>query len=218
VQERGPATPPSGGLMTGAALSGDDESAGPDVPRLSGAALKESFRRAFDATFWVFFVLAAAAGTACWWLFGPETFFETLYGDLRVFGDILPRIAAALAVAGFVQVLVPRQAVARALGEKSGLQGVALAAGAGAVTPGGPMTSFPLVNALHAAGGGRSALVAYLTSWSVLGLQRILTWEVPLMGADFAVIRALVSLPLPFIAAVIAKLVPTSQDEPKGRG
>ena len=34
------------------------------------------------------------------------------------------------------------------------------------------MTS-PLVTALHAAGTGRSALIAYLTSWSTLGLQRI---------------------------------------------
>ena len=218
MKERGPATPPDSEPKAGAALPADDENIGPAVPGLSAAALKESLRRAFDATFWVFFVLAATAGIACWWLFGPRTFFETLYGDLRVFVDILPRIAAALAIAGFVQVLVPRQAVARALGEKSGIRGVALAAGAGAVTPGGPMTSFPLVNALHAAGGGRSALIAYLTSWSVLGLQRILTWEVPLMGADFAIIRAVVSLPLPFIAALIARLVPTSQDKPKARG
>ena len=63
---------------------------------------------------------------------------------------------------------------------------VALPNAAGMVTPGGPMTSFPLVNALHGLGTGRAALIAYLTSWSTLGLQRILSWELPLMGVEFA--------------------------------
>ena len=199
----------------GAALLADDEGGGPESSAFTRASLRRSVRRGFDATFWIFLVLAAVAGTACWWLLGPETFFATLHGDLTVLVEILPRIAAAMVIAGFVQVLVPRQAVARALSEEAGFKGVALAAGAGVVTPGGPMTSFPIVNALHAAGSGRSALVAYLTSWSVLGMQRILTWEVPLMGADFALLRAVVSLPLPFIAAAMARLVPPPAGEPK---
>jgi hypothetical protein len=217
VQERGSALPPDREpKASGAALAGEgDEDGARDVPGLSAAALRASVRGAFDTTFWVFIVLAAVAGAACWLSAGRETFVETLHGDLALLVEILPRIAAALGIAGFVQVLVPRRAVARALGEQAGIRGVALAAAAGVVTPGGPMTSFPLVNALHAAGGGRSALVAYLTSWSVLGLQRILTWEVPLMGADFALIRAVASLPLPFVAGLIAKLVPAPRNEPK---
>jgi hypothetical protein len=76
------------------------------------------------------------------------------------------------------------------------------------VTPGGPMTSFPLVNALHDLGTGRAALIAYLTSWSTLGLQRILSWELPLMGVEFAVLRFLTSLPLPFVAAAVSRFLP----------
>ena len=82
---------------------------------------------------------------------------------------------------------------------------MALATGVGAVTPGGPMTSFPLVTALHEAGTGRGTLIAYLTSWSTLGLQRIVSWEVPLMGVEFAALRFLTSLPLPFIAGYISR-------------
>jgi uncharacterized membrane protein YraQ (UPF0718 family) len=218
LRRSGSAVPPDDEPKApGADSPGDDNgSAAPDRAALSGAALRESFRLAFDGTFWTFLFLAAAAGSACWWVAGPETFFETLHGDVGVLVEILPRIIAAMAIAAFVQVLVPREAVARALGEKAGLKGIALAAGAGVVTPGGPMTSFPLVNALQAAGSGRSALVAYLTSWSVLGLQRILTWEVPLMGAEFATIRALASLPLPFIAAFTARLLPAAPNEPRG--
>jgi hypothetical protein len=170
--------------------------------------LRQSVRSAFDRTFWFFLILAVVAAIACWFVNGGAVFRESLRGDVELMIDILPRILAAVAIAGLVQVLIPREAVARVLGEEAGVKGVALAAGAGALTPGGPMTSFPLVNALKAAGSGRSALVAYLTSWSVLGMQRVLTWEVPLMGADFAIIRVIASLPLPFVAAAMSRLVP----------
>jgi uncharacterized membrane protein YraQ (UPF0718 family) len=119
---------------------------------------------------------------------------------------VAPKLGAALLIAGFIQVLLPRERVARWLGDQAGLKAVAIAAGAGMVTPGGPMTSFPLVNALHQAGSGRSALVAYLTSWSTLGLQRIMSWELPLMGVEFAAVRFLASLPLPFVAGLVCRL------------
>jgi uncharacterized membrane protein YraQ (UPF0718 family) len=77
------------------------------------------------------------------------------------------------------------------------------------------MTSFPLVSALHAAGSGRGTLIAYLTSWATLGLQRILVWEVPLMGFEFAFVRWLASLPLPFIAGGIARFIPRGRSDPR---
>jgi uncharacterized membrane protein YraQ (UPF0718 family) len=210
-----PPEDPAAAPAAAAPMEGEARADRVDSPELSVGALRQSCRRAFDATFWVFLFLAVASGIACWWMAGRDTVIASLHEDVALLVEILPRIMAAVGVAGLVQVLVPRKTIARALSEEAGLKGVTLAAAAGVVTPGGPMTSFPLVNALHAAGSGRSALVAYLTSWSVLGMQRILTWEVPLMGADFAIIRALASLPLPFIAAFMSRLVPVRPDEPK---
>ncbi len=170
--------------------------------------------RAFDRSFWIFFLLAIVSAAACWAVKGEAVFRQTLFGDLRLLAEILPRIVAALCVAALVQVLIPRKAVAEALGDEAGLRGVALAAGAGALTPGGPMTSFPLVSALHNAGSGRGALIAYLTSWSTLGFQRILSWEIPLMGIEFTAIRLAASLPLPFVAAAISALLPKPARDP----
>ena len=167
-----------------------------------------SLRRIFDRSFWVFAALAAATGTACFLVAGPAAFWDSLGDDLDMFIQVVPKLAAALLVAGFIQVLLPRDKVARWIGERSGLRGMAIASGAGMVTPGGPMTSFPLVNALHGAGTGRSALIAYLTSWSTLGFQRILSWEIPLMGVEFAAVRFLASLPLPLVAGLISRLLP----------
>jgi uncharacterized membrane protein YraQ (UPF0718 family) len=159
----------------------------------------------FDRSFWVFAGLAVLSGGACFFLRGSETFLETFGEDLEIFALVLPKLTAALLIAAFLQVLMSREKVARWLGERAGLKAMALAAGAGIVTPGGPMTSFPLVTALHQAGTGRSTLIAYLTSWSTLGLQRILSWEVPLMGIEFAALRFLASLPLPFVAGFVSR-------------
>ena len=178
-------------------------------------AVREQIGEAFDRSFWVFAGLAAVSGTACWFLAGGQAFYNSLVGDLRLLLSILPKLVAAMLLAGFIQVLLPREWVARWIGEQSGLKGFAIATGAGALTPGGPMTSFPLVSALHAAGSGRGTLVAYLTSWATLGLQRILVWEVPLMGFEFALVRWLASLPLPFIAAGIARFIPRGKSDPR---
>ncbi len=174
-------------------------------------------RAVLDVPFLIIAALAAAAGLACWLLLGLEAVVESLESDVGLILFLLPKLSAAFLIAAFVQVLLPRDRVAGWMGERSGLRGMAIASAAGMVTPGGPMTSFPVVTALHAAGTGRSALVAYLTAWSTLGLQRILTWEVPLMGIEFALLRFVASLPLPIVAGLAARIVPIRIDPPAER-
>ena len=52
------------------------------------------------------------------------------------------------------------------------------------------------------------ALVAYLSAWAMVGAQRILVWELPLMGPDFTLIRVGSSLILPVLAGTIALYLP----------
>jgi len=80
-----------------------------------------------------------------------------------------------------------------------------LATAAGTITPGGPFTSFPIVHALWVAGADAGALIAYLTAWALIGLNRLIVWELPVMGAEFALVRTLVCLPLPIVAGLIAR-------------
>ena len=169
-------------------------------------------RNIFNRSFWIVASLTTLSGVACYLVRGSEAFFATFKTDLELVVLITPRLGAALLIAASIQVLLPREKVARWLGDRAGLRGILLATGAGMVTPGGPMTSFPVVNALHEAGTGRRALVAYLTSWSTQGFQRILMWELPLMGFEFASFRFLVSLPLPIIAGLISRHVPIATD------
>ena len=135
---------------------------------------------------------------------------ESFSSDLKMMMQIVPKLAAALLVASFLQLMIPRKLVAKWIGEESGAKGVAIATTIGAMTPGGPMTSFPMVSALAESGTGRAPLIAYLVSWSNLGFQRLLIWELPLLGPTFLIMRYIACLPLPFLAAWLATKMPMS--------
>lgn len=152
--------------------------------------------------------IALVSGGLCYGLKGADVFLATFATDMRMLLDLLPRMAVALLLAGGLFVLLPREKVARWLGAGSGLRGLVLAGIAGMLTPGGPMTSFPMAAVMIGAGADIGAAVAYITGWMFLGVTRMLVWEIPFMGADFAVLRFAVSLALPVVAGLIARRLP----------
>ena len=119
---------------------------------------------------------------------------------------VLPRMVPALILAGLMQVLVPQEVVARYFGHAAGFRALAIATVAGALTPGGPMVSVPLLVAAANSGAGTPSLVAYMTAWSLFGVQRIIAWEAPLMGWQFVSVRVLASIALPVLAGWLVML------------
>jgi uncharacterized membrane protein YraQ (UPF0718 family) len=119
----------------------------------------------------------------------------------------LPRVFCALLTAGFIGEILPRDVIASWLGHESGVLGIAVAAAVGAVMPGGPIIAFPIVVALAKAGAGFPALVTFLTSWSILGLQRVFAFELPMMGPKFVMNRLMVAFVLVPLSGGLAYLV-----------
>jgi uncharacterized membrane protein YraQ (UPF0718 family) len=113
---------------------------------------------------------------------------------------ILPRLIPALILAGLLQVLVPQETVARYFGRAGGMKAILVASLAGVLTPGGPMISVPLMVVLANSGAGLPSLVAYMTAWSLFGVQRIIAWEAPLLGWKFVAVRVIPSLIFPVVA------------------
>ena len=157
-----------------------------------------------DTSFLIFAALAVVAGGVCYSR-GKDVFCVGVNSSLSLFLDIAPRLSGAFLMAGFVEVLVPKDLITKWIGEKSGTRGILIATAAGVVTPGGPMISFPLIAALYRLGADFGPLVGYLTSWELMGIQRIIVWEIPFMGIRFAALRFAVSLLLPIIAALTAQ-------------
>ncbi|HEX2141040.1 MAG TPA: permease [Candidatus Limnocylindria bacterium] len=121
--------------------------------------------------------------------------------------SVLPQLVLGFVLAGLVTVLLPREVLASVVGEGSGLLGLALATVAGLATPGGPFLQFPLVAALMAGGAAPGPVAAYLTAWSLLGWNRILVWELPLLGPGFTFTRVAVSLVIPILVGLVVPVV-----------
>jgi uncharacterized membrane protein YraQ (UPF0718 family) len=124
---------------------------------------------------------------------------------LQMLWFVLPRLVPALILAGMLQVLVPQEVVARYLGRDAGFRSILIASLAGVLTPGGPMVTVPLLVALANSGAAMAPLVAYMTSWSLFGMQRIIAWEAPLMGWRFVIVRVIPSLAFPVLAGWLVK-------------
>ncbi len=162
----------------------------------------------------IFAALAVISGAAVYFAKGEVVFWRSLGMSGDLFWIVLPRVIAALLLAGFIQVLISREMVAKWIGDRSGIIGILIATVAGALTPGGPLTSFPIVVALHASGAARGTLVAYLTAWAMLGVQRMLVWEIPFMGSDFALLRIACVATLPVLAGILATYIPVTIKPP----
>jgi hypothetical protein len=85
------------------------------------------------------------------------------------------------------------------------MRGLFIAQFAGALTPGGPFGSFALVHALGKVGADIGVLIAYLTAWATLGLMRLIVWEIPFLGINFALLRYAISLPAGILAGLLAR-------------
>ncbi len=154
----------------------------------------------------IILLLLAAVVTLAAYLKDPGLPAIGARNGLALFWFILPRLIPALILTGMLQVLIPQDLVARHFGREAGLRGIAVAAVAGVLTPGGPMVSVPLMVALANSGAGLAALVAYMTSWSLFGIQRIIAWEAPLLGWRFVVVRVVPSLLFPLVAGWLVKV------------
>ncbi len=165
-------------------------------------------RASFGYTFWLFAGFAILMGMICYSVLGPEIFKEAVSNDIDNLLGILPRVVAALTLAGFIWILMPRDKCSKFIGRYKGLTGLILAEVAGIITPGGPSAAFPFLAIIGRAGADKGIMVTYITSWALLGIQRVLVWDLPFMGAEITATRFLVSLPLPIIAGLIAQQLP----------
>jgi hypothetical protein len=161
--------------------------------------------------------MTLAVNILLWLVVGVLAFFAATRGrvlledgvraGLGEFLRLLPRIGAGVIGAGFIAEIMPKAVVASWIGFGSGFLGVVVATLGGALTPGGPVVGFSIGAAALKSGAGAPQVIAYSTAWALYAVHRLVIWEVPLMPARVVWLRALVSLPLPFIAAALAMLL-----------
>lgn len=114
------------------------------------------------------------------------------------------RLPLALLSAAFIAIILPSDLAGPLIGPETGVWGILIATAFGAVVPGGPILTFPLALVIWRSGAGEAQMVAFLASWSIFAVHRILSYELPLLGARFVVVRLASSWMLPPLAGFIA--------------
>ena len=117
--------------------------------------------------------------------------------------QMIPLLIFALIVAGMIQVLLPKELIARWVGAESGLRGLLIGTALGSITPGGPYVTMPIAAGLLRAGASLGTMVAFMTAWSLVAVSR-LPLEIGVMGWKFALIRMACTFFFPPIAGFIA--------------
>ena len=119
---------------------------------------------------------------------GPGVFTLGVRSGLSQLLKLLPVLLIAMLLAGFVEVLLPKQTVETWLSDASGWRGIGIAWLAGILTPGGGIVGLPLVASLVKAGVGAGVLVTYLTSMALLSFLRV-PMETAILGEKLVLIR-----------------------------
>jgi uncharacterized membrane protein YraQ (UPF0718 family) len=168
---------------------------------------KRRKRKPFDISMAGISLLMAAAAAVVFFRDGQDRFLQIFYGDVSLFGGMLIKVLAGCLIGAFIARLLPRELVARWVGEESGFTGLLIATVVGAIMPGGPVTIYPIASAFVMVGADVGATIAFITSWTLIGYTRALVWEIPLLGVDFTIWRTVVSLPLPILAGMLGRFL-----------
>ncbi len=155
------------------------------------------------------FVVAAIALYSVVYFAKPEmiktAFNSTVYQLFHPREGFLYLIIAAFLISSMMILILPKDQIASWLGKESGWKGIFVGTGLGAITPGGPFLTFPILVAFWKAGTGVGPIIAYLTAWSLLGLHRIFVWEMPFLGWKFVLLRVGISVLVPIILGFVGQ-------------
>jgi uncharacterized membrane protein YraQ (UPF0718 family) len=176
----------------------------PSTPPRS-SELPRHRRRTFDWAFVLVCLISLVSFAIVALRDGMSEVRNILSEDAILLVEILPKVLAGTAIGALVRLLVSADTIRRFVGTDSGIKGLLIATIAGAIFPGGPFTIFPLAAAFMLAGADRGAAVTFITSWLLLGINRMIIWEMPFLGADFIILRGLISLPIPILIGIMAR-------------
>lgn len=151
--------------------------------------------------------LAASLIGAAFLLEGQTGVADGFSNAIGLAARAMPFLIFGFGLAGMITVLVPPSTMGRWMGEDSGARGLTIGMAAGAVSPGGPYVVYPIAAAFLSGGAGLGPMAGFLGARNLVTLNRLLIWDIPFVGASFAITRILVSIWLPFVSIALLPIV-----------
>jgi uncharacterized membrane protein YraQ (UPF0718 family) len=139
------------------------------------------------------------------YLRGGDLWLTGLQAGARSFWSLLPTLLISFAVAGLMQVLIPRDQLIRWLGREAGLRGILIGCVVGALIPGPPYAMYPVVASLYQGGASIGALVGLMSGKALWNVHHVPS-ALAVLGPQVTLVRYLANLLLPPLAGLIAQL------------
>lgn len=125
-----------------------------------------------------------------------------------LFLDILPKMLLGFLIGAILPEILPKELVDEWLSARSGWKGIMLGWVAGSSIPiGAPWVIYPMVAGLLKGGAGIGPIVTLLTGAAIFGPLRAIVYEIPILGGDFFLVRALSVVWMPPVAGFIAQTI-----------
>jgi uncharacterized membrane protein YraQ (UPF0718 family) len=125
-----------------------------------------------------------------------------------LFTGILPKMVLGFLIGAVLPEILPKELIEEWLSARSGWKGIALGWAAGFSIPfGAPWVIYPMVAGLLKGGAGIGPLVTLLTGVALFGPFRAIVYEIPIMGGDFFLVRALSVCWMPPAAGILAQAI-----------
>jgi len=136
------------------------------------------------------------------WSVSPTKTIESLKYGANLFASISIIILAVFALIGLINVKISRELIGSLLGQKSGVRGLLIAVGCGAVLVGPSYVIFPLLMSVRRLGARWAVVAIVLAAWSLK--PQMLPIEAEFLGFHFALLRGalVLLLAIPFGLAV----------------
>jgi uncharacterized membrane protein YraQ (UPF0718 family) len=151
--------------------------------------------------------LVVVCAVVAWRTGGTPKVADALGSAAALFVGVLPNLILGFALAGFLHVLLPGDLISRWMGEEAGFGGIMAGSVAGMLTPGGPFTHFPILASFLAKGAGVGPVCAYVAAWGLVGINRFVVWELPILGPRVALVRFAASFAIPPFIGWLSGLV-----------
>ncbi len=147
-------------------------------------------------------------------LFWPAKGIQSVKNSVYYLLEMLQIMPIVFLLTAVIEALVPKKAIMRGFGEKSGFKGNLLALVLGSVSAGPIYAAFPISKSLLSKGASLTNIVIILSSWAVIKLP-MLANEAKFLGPTFMLVRWILTVAAIFIMAYALGRIIKREDLPQ---
>ena len=131
---------------------------------------------------------------------------DALKATFKIFNVVLPVLIFVFVLMGFIQVYIPKEAIASVLGQKAGLLGILFSEIMGSIALFLPPAVFPFGGYLLQNGASYGAIAGFVFTAILIGITT-LPLEIKLLGVRFTAARNIFTFVIAFFISLFMEII-----------